>query len=89
MLISFRFFARSGHIGSFRSIVGEGIRGEKFIGSPFPRRPALVHESDRGTRFSTAAPIGYFTANEFGLPSSNIRFRMLHAISASESWDSG
>jgi hypothetical protein len=37
-LISLRFSAGSGHIGSFRSIVGEGIRGEKFVDSPFPRR---------------------------------------------------
>jgi hypothetical protein len=50
---------------------------------------ALVHESDRGAKVSSAAPIGYFTANDFGLPSSNIRFRMLHAISASASCDSG
>jgi hypothetical protein len=54
-----------------------------------PVEPALVHESDRGTKVSSAAPISYFTANEFGLPSSNIRFRMLHAISASDSCDSG
>jgi hypothetical protein len=52
------------------------------------REVALVHESDRGTKVSSAAPIGYFTANEFGLPSSNIRFKMLHAISASASCDS-
>jgi hypothetical protein len=50
---------------------------------------ALVHESDRGAKVSSAARIGYFTANEFGLPSSNIRFKMLHAISASDSCDSG
>jgi hypothetical protein len=50
---------------------------------------ALVHESDSGAKVSSAALIGYFMAKDFGLPSSNIRFRMLHAISASASCDSG
>ena len=46
-----------------------------------------MHESNSGAKASSAALIGYFTANEFGLPSSNIRFKMLHAISASASCD--
>ena len=50
---------------------------------------ALVHESESGTNFSSATLIGYFIAKDFGRPSSNIRFRMLHAISASASCDSG
>ena len=50
---------------------------------------ALVHESDSGAKVSSAALIGYLMAKDFGLPSSNIRFRMLHAISASASCDSG
>jgi hypothetical protein len=49
----------------------------------------LVHESDRGAKVSSAAPIGYFTANDFGLPRANIRFRMLHAMTASAFCDSG
>ncbi len=50
---------------------------------------ALVHESESGTNFSFAALIGYVMAKDFGRPSSNIRFRMLQAISASASCDSG
>ncbi len=49
----------------------------------------LVHESDNGPNVGSAAPIGYFTANDFGLPSSNILFRMLHAVIASAFCDSG
>ena len=44
---------------------------------------ALVYESDSGAKISSAALIGYLMAKDFGLPSSNIRFRMLQAISAS------
>ena len=50
---------------------------------------ALVHESDNGAKVSSAVLSGYFTANDFGLPSSNIRFRMLQAMTASASCDSG
>jgi hypothetical protein len=31
-LISLRFFAQSGHIDAFRSIVGDGCGSEKFLG---------------------------------------------------------
>jgi CRP-like cAMP-binding protein len=54
-----------------------------------PRFAALVHESDSGAKVSSVALIGYVIAKDFGRPSSNIRFRMLHAISASASCDSG
>ena len=54
-----------------------------------PLFAALVHESESGTSFSSAALIGYFIAKDFGLPSSSIRFRRLQAISASASCDSG
>ncbi len=60
------------------------------VGASHSRRwGALVHESDSGAKVSSSAPIVYFTANDFGLPSSNIEFRMLHAINASAFCDSG
>jgi hypothetical protein len=43
---------------------------------------ALVHESESGANFSSAALIGYVMTKDFGLPSSSIRFRRLYAISA-------
>jgi hypothetical protein len=54
-LISLMFFARTGHIDAFRSIVGDGCGGEKFLGFALPlaSRTSITLEKyalDIGTR---------------------------------------
>jgi hypothetical protein len=60
---------------------------ELFLGEL--RSQALVHESECGANDSSIERIRFFIAKDFALPRSNIRFRMLHAISASAFCGSG